>query len=420
MPRSDEKSEELRLMTRKTWLIGGLLGAVVIVAGTGFWRYAHNSAQPQREPAPKTAETEPVIVQAKLPERTELARQVGLPGSIEALEQVTLYAKTAGYLKWIKVDIGDRVRKGQILAEIDAPEMVPEYKAAEAEVERAAANLTSARADLERANAELELKKITYERLKRIRDEDRDVMPQQQVDEAKAQFDVARSLVNVAESKIKVAQGEIARAKASVARLEALMEYTKILAPFGGVVTKRHVDPGALIQQASSQTNVTPVVTVARVDTLRIFVDVPEPDVPFIKKGVPVTLTVDALPGKTYSGACARFTTELDPKTRTMRTEIDIPNRDGLLRPGMFGRVSLGLERRKDALTVPASALLTEGGKTYVYIVENGRARRMEVRTGFDDGVRVEVTGGLTGGEQVIVVGQGSVKDSAPVKVSRT
>src|SRR5262245_23003245 len=126
-PRSQGFSEGLKLMTRKTWLTGGLLVATVIAAGTGFWRYARNSARPQREPAPKTAATatEPVIVQVKLPERTELARQVRLPGSIEALEQVTLYAKTAGYLKWIKVDIGDRVRKGQVLAEIDAPEMVP-------------------------------------------------------------------------------------------------------------------------------------------------------------------------------------------------------------------------------------------------------------------------------------------------------
>ncbi|MCI0387852.1 MAG: efflux RND transporter periplasmic adaptor subunit [Acidobacteria bacterium] len=409
-------------MTRKTWLVGGLLSATVIVGGAGFWRYARNSAQPQREPAPKTAatETEAVSVQVKLPERGELARQVGLPGSIEALEQVTLYAKTAGYLKWIKVDIGDRVRKGQALAEIDVPEMAPEYKGAEAEVESALAKLGNAQAELERAKAELDLKKITYERFKSIRDQDRDVMPQQQVDEAKAQFDMARATVNVAESKIKVAQSEIARAEAVRARLSTLMEYTKILAPFDGVVTTRYVDPGALIQHASSQTNVSPVVTVARTGTLRVFVDVTEPEVPFIKRGIPVTLTVDAMPGKTYRGACTRFAIALDPKTRTMRTAIDIPNRDGLLRPGMFGRVSLGLERRKDALTVPASAILTEGGKTYVYTVENGKARRVEVRTGLDDGIRVEVTGGLAGDESVIVTGKGAVKDGVMVKISRT
>ncbi len=409
-------------MTRKTWLVGGLLGAAIILGSAGFWTYSRTARQTKAEPAPKAAavENEAVSVQVKLPERSDLAREVGLPGSIEALEQVTLYAKTAGYLKWIKVDIGDRVRQGQVLAEIDVPEMTPEYAGAEAEIERAKANVMNAQADLERAKADLELKKITYERLKSIRDEDRDVMPQQQVDEAKAQFEVARAMVSVAESKIKVAQGEAAKAEAARARLSTLMAYTKILAPFNGVVTNRYVDPGALIQHASSQTNVSPVVTVARVDALRIFVDVTEPDVPFIKKGIPVTLTVDAMPGKEYRGACARFATALDPKTRTMRTEIDIPNRDGLLRPGMFGRVKLGLERRKDALTIPAGAIFTEGGKTYVYTVENGKARRVEVKTGFDDGIRVEVTGGLTGAEPIIVTGKGAVKDGAPVKVAQT
>jgi RND family efflux transporter MFP subunit len=307
-----------------------------------------------------------------------------------------------------------------VLAEIDVPEMAPEYAGAEADVERAKANVAHAQADLERAQAELELKQITYERLRSIREQERDVLPQQQVDEAKAQFEVARAMVNVAESKIKVAQGEAAKAEAARARLSTLMAYTKIRAPFDGVVTKRYVDPGALIQHASSQTNVSPVVTVARVETLRIFVDVTEPDVPFIKRGIPVTLAVDAMPGKVYRGTCTRFATALDPKTRTMRTEIDIPNRDGLLRPGMFGRVKLGLERRSNALTVPASALLIESGKTYVYTVEHGKARRVEVKTGFDDGIQVEVTGGLTGDEPIIISGQSSVKDGAPVKASQS
>ena len=409
-------------MTRKAWMAVGFVGAALLLGSAGVWTYSRTARQTPVEPTAKaaTTENEAVSVQVKLPERSELAREVELPGSIEALEQVTLYAKTAGYLKWIQVDIGDRVRKGQILAEIDVPEMAPEYAGAEAEIERAKANVTNAQADIERVKAELELKKITYERLKSIRDEDRDVMPQQQVDEAKAQFDVARAMVNVAESKIKVAQSEMAKAEAARARLSTLMEYTKIQAPFDGVVTKRHVDPGALIQQASSQTNVSPVVTVARVETLRLFVDVTEADVPFIKRGIPVTLTVDAIPGETYRGACTRFATALDPKTRTMRTEIDIPNRNSVLRPGMFGRVKLDLERRKDALTVPAGALFTEAGKTYVYTVENGKAKRVEVKTGLDDGIHIEVISGLNGNEPIIISGRSAVKDGALVKVAQS
>lgn len=407
-------------MTRKKLLVGGLVGAALVLGIAGFWTYSRNARQNRPELVAKAAavEGESVSVQVKAAERSDLFRQVELPGSIEALEQVTLYAKTAGYLKWIKVDIGDRVRKGQVLAEIDVPEMAPEYQGAEAEVERSKANLANARAEAERAKAELELKRITYDRLKSVREQEPDVLPQQQVDEAKAQFDVARAMVNVAESKIKVAQGDAAKAEASRARLAALMEYAKIQAPFDGVVTVRSADPGALIQHAASQTNVSSVVTVARVDTLRLFVDVTETDVPFVKIGIPVTLTVDAVPGRVYRGRCTRFATSLDPKTRTMRTEIDIPNRDGSLRPGMFGRVKLDLERRENALTVPAGALVTESGKVYLWIVAGGKAKRIEVQTGMDDGIRVEITSGLTGNEEIIMGDKTRLKEGASVKAA--
>ncbi len=408
------------MVARKKFLMVGMLGVVGITGSVGLRACTRNPAEMRAASTPAGAANDvgAVSVQVERPARGDLSRQVALPGSIEAFEQATLYAKAAGYLKWIKVDIGDRVRQGEVLAEIDVPEMGKEYDAAEAEVQRAKASLANAQADLVRAKAEVELKKITYERLKSIRDQEPDVLPQQDVDEAQAQFDVARAMVSVAESKIKVAESEVARAEAARARLATLMEYAKIRAPFTGVVTKRFVDPGALIQHALSQTNVSPIVTVARVDTLRVFIDVAEPEVPFIKKGNAVTLTVDALPGKKFEGTCTRFATALDPKTRTMRTEIDIPNRDGLLRPGMYGRVNLTLEQRENVLTVPAGALLIEGGKTYVYTVADGRAKRVEVKTGLDDGIRAEIISGLNGNEPVIVTGKTAVSDGASVKVS--
>jgi len=135
-----------------------------------------------------------------------------------------------------------------------------------------------------------------------------------------------------------------------------------------------------------------------------------------VKRGSSVTFFVDALPGTEYEGYTTRFAT-LDPKTRTMRTEIDIPNRDGLLRPGMYGNVKLTLERRAMALTVPASAIISEGGKKYVYTVEDGRAKRVAVQTGFDDGINIEITVGLNGNERVITSGANGVKDGAPAKV---
>lgn len=143
----------------------------------------------RQEPAPN----EVVVVQVTMPERHDVFRQVTLPATVEAFEQATLYAKVAGYLKWIRVDIGDRVRKGEVIAEIDVPEMSPELAGSEAEIERAKANIGNVQAELERAKAELQLKRITYDRVKSIRDAEPDVMPQQQVDETRAQFEVARA-----------------------------------------------------------------------------------------------------------------------------------------------------------------------------------------------------------------------------------
>lgn len=389
----------------------------VAIAATLLRRTSNPTSADRAAP---TASALEVAVQIALPEHHEITREVVLAGSIEAFEQAPLYSKTAGYLKWIKVDIGDSVRKGDVLAEIDVPEMLPEYKGAEAEVERARVNVENAQAELQRAKAELELKKVTYERFKSIRDQEPDVMAEQQVDEAKAQFEVARAVVSVAESRIKVHKSEVAKAEAVRDRLTELMEYTKIRAPFTGVVIKRHVDPGALIQHASSQTNVSPVVTIGRVDTLRIFADVAEPEVPLVKRGNHVALTVNALPDRIFEGTITRFAGGLDSKTRTLRTQIDIPNREGLLRPGMYAAVRLSLGNKQDALTVPASALIIEGDKSYVYTVADGKARRVEVQCGADDGIRVEVTGGLTGAEPVITTGKNAVKDGSPVKVSQT
>src|SRR5437899_6337035 len=404
------------LTTRKMILtVIALFLLIGIVAGS--WGCRRNSpGQTESLAAAQAKSNEPIVVNVAQCERKDFVRQIALPASVEAFEQTTLYAKTSGYLKWLKVDVGDHVRKGQVIAQLDIPEMAKEYQGAEADQQSITANMENLHAEVERAEAELELKKVTYERYKGIREQEPDVMPQQQVDEARAQFQVTQAMLKVAESKINVAKSQAAKAEAARARIATLMEYANIRAPFDGVVIKRYVDPGALIQQASSQTNVSPLVTVARVNTLRIFIDVAEPEVRFVKRGSSVTFVVDALPGTEYEGYTTRFAT-LDPKTRTMRTEIDIPNRDGLLRPGMYGNVKLTLERRAMALTVPASAIISEGGKKYVYTVEDGRAKRVAVQTGFDDGINIEITDGLNGNEKVITSGTSGVKDGAPAKV---
>jgi RND family efflux transporter MFP subunit len=359
-----------------------------------------------------------VAVQVMKPQRQDLVRKITLPGSLVAYEQATLYAKVAGYLKWIKVDKGDAVKKGEVLALIEVPEMGQEYEQAKAQLEEVKADLERARADYDQAQSEYGLQEVTYKRIKEVREQEPDVIPQQDVDVARGQFEVARSKINVAKSKVAAAQAKVNTARASLERTSTLMDYAKIRAPFNGVVTQRFVDPGALIQTATaSQTQVASVATVMNMDIVRIYVEVPEREVPFVRKGNPITVTVDALPGKTFSGAVTRFTTALDPATRTMKTEIQIANRDHSLRPGMYGSIVLELEKRPNVLTIPAASLAVEGDKKFVYTVANNKAKKTAVNIGFDDGTRVEITQGLTGNEDIII-NKGSITDGMEVKIT--
>jgi RND family efflux transporter MFP subunit len=257
-------------------------------------------------------------VQVTTPHRAAVSRTLTLPGSVEAFEKARLYAKVAGYLEQIHVDIGDQVKQGQVLAVLDIPEMTMEYAQAEAES-------TEAKARHAKVQADYELQKVIHERSKTLRE--RAAITQQDLDEAKAKYEVAAAGV-------KLAQARIDNTQAHLSKLKTLLEYAKIKAPFDGIVTERFVDPGALIQAATTASvNISPVVTVQRVATVRVFVDVPEPDVPAVDRGDPATLVLSALPQKKFEGVVTRFASALDPSTRTMKVEVDFPNPEGLLRP---------------------------------------------------------------------------------------
>ena len=359
-----------------------------------------------------------VDVEIVKPLREDLLRQITLPAGIEAFQRTTLYSKVSGYLEWIRVDIGDWVRKGEVIARLEVPEMLDQYREVEAELASAKADYENVQAELESAKADYELKEITYKRLQSVREEEPDVLPQQTVDEARAKFQVARAAVKVVESKINQVLSKIKQVEAALNRLQTLMAYAQIKAPFRGVVTHRFVDPGALIQAATASQNVQPIVTVVSMDTLRLFLDIPESEVPFVQVGDKAVITVDALPGKTFEGEVTRFATALDPSTRTMKTEIDIPNHEHRLRPGMYGRVTVVLEKHPGAITIPADALRIEGEMQFVYSVVDGVARKVEVETGFNDGAKIEVIKGLEGTEDIVVAARGFLAEE--VKVNST
>jgi membrane fusion protein, multidrug efflux system len=326
---------------------------------------------------------------------------ITLPASVEALDQATLYAKVSGYVQWIKVDKGDRVKKGAVLAQLEVPEVDKQYQSALAAVQQA-------EAEEERAQAEATLKQLTYKRLADVRQSNPDVLPQQEVDTARAAYEVAQG-------DAKLAKAKVALARAEVGRLEALQQFAKITAPYGGVITARFVDPGALIQQGSGSAG-SPIVTIASMETVRVYVYVPEADVAYVDRGKPAMVLLNALPGKSLAGRITRFATALDPQTRTMKTEIDLANPGHRILPGMYGTAELKLGAEGEAVFVPDPSIRRDSeGRPFVFVVEQGRLRKIPIQTGLDDGSMMQVKG-LRGSESVVLSGTTNLEEGMAVR----
>jgi len=353
-----------------------LLAVISLVAllAVGFW------IQKPREDGNTSASAKDSVslpeVQVIKPVRQDVAATLRLPANISPYQQTTLFAKISGYLKSVAADKGDFVRAGQVLAVIDDPELDQRYQ---------------------QAQTEYEIKKVTYERLANVRKENPDVIAKQDVDVAEAAY---------------------VGAKHAREQLGAMLDYTKVRAPFNGIVTARFVDVGALVQAAtSSATQAVPLFTVMDISTVRIYVNVSQEDASFVKRGTPATIELkDA--GKTIEAAVTRSTVALDPGTRTMLAEIDLPNPGHVMSPGMFAEAILMLRQHRNALVIPPTALLSENSSKAVFVVEQGVARKVPVKTGIDDGVWVEITEGLSGNEEVVVVGKSRLADGKPAKAS--
>ncbi len=303
------------------------------------------------------------------PQRGTIDRSLTLPGDLVGYYQSPLYAKVTGYLKTISVDKGDWVKAGQVLAEIEVPEL---------------------KQRLERARAEMEVQKVTYDRLEKVWKSDPKLVARQDVD---------------------VANGKYREAKAQADELSALVEYTRIVAPFDGVITGRFADPGALIRASGSagqngdgggsgQPNA--ILSEAMIDRLRVYVYAPQGVIGQIRRGMPAKLTVQDFPGRVFKGTVTRFANSLDLSTRTMLTEVDINNPGHELYPGMYANVILQLERHPGAIQLRDSAIGTGPDGSYVFVVRDGVLDRVPVTTGIRSGSSVEIVSGLKGGEEVV------------------
>jgi multidrug efflux pump subunit AcrA (membrane-fusion protein) len=334
---------------------------LVGVVGCGVGR-----ADPPQE---REAETVAVVQ----PHRADVVRSITLPGDLVGYYEAALHAKVSGYLKSIAVDKGDPVKQGEVLGEIEVPELQQKLK---------------------RARAILDTRRLTRDRLEHVWKTDKRLVAREDVD---------------------IAEGKFEQAKAEVEELEALMKYTHIVAPFDGVVTARFVDPGALIQasgslakspsegSAPSKSGAVPVVTIADISKLRVYIYVPESDASAIREGVPAVLKIHEFPGRDFTGTVTRFAKSLDLSTRTMLTEVDIENPQRELYPGMYADVSLELTRHRNALELPATAIgNTERGESFVFVVNNQALARVPVKTGIGNAAEVEIVSGLSGTEQVV------------------
>ena len=311
------------------------------------------------------------------PRRGGIFRFVTLPGTLRANQQVTLHAKVAGYLKTISVDKGDAVKAGQLLAEIEIPELVAEHA---------------------RHEAELHVAKLEVQRIKAAREKAPDLITPQASD---------------------AAESRVAIAEAALAQNETMLRYGKITAPFNGIVTNRYVDAGAFVPAATAGSNpaAAAIVAISDYSVVRARVAVPEVEAARVQVGQPVVLTTDALPGKTFRGKVSRHSGALDEATRSLLVEADFPNADGTLRPGMYAIIKIGVERRENALLVPAAALVREKAAGFLFVLgEGNKASKTPVKYGFNDGTSVEILDGIKEGARVIVPGKAPLAPGQTVK----
>ncbi|HEY1950456.1 MAG TPA: efflux RND transporter periplasmic adaptor subunit [Bryobacteraceae bacterium] len=339
--------------------------------------------------------------------RESLSSTLTVAGQFEPYQDVDLHAKVSGYIRRINVDIGDRVRIGQVIATLEVPELEAQVSAAQAEVRHSQSEIIRAQSEVVRAQSNHTALHAAYTRLAQAAEQRPGLVAEQELDDARAKDQDSEAQINVAKSALEATREQLGISQADNQRVQVLSDYSVVTAPFTGVITKRYADTGSLIQAGTaSNTQAMPVVRVAQSDLLRLRMPVPEADVPFIQEGGDVQIRVQAT-GKTFTGKIIRFTRSLDPSTRTMLAEVDVPNPGLVLSPGMFAETVLGLQHRSNALTIPSQAVVQGDGRSYVLVVNAaGKVEKCNVTLGIQGADRTEILHGLSAGQSVIVSGQ--------------
>jgi RND family efflux transporter MFP subunit len=339
-----------------------------------------------------------------LAELRPLSNSLTLSGDFRPFQEVDVHAKIAGYIRKIYVDVGDHVKAGQTLAVLEVPELSAQLQGADAAVRRAKDAIRRAKGDLDRAVSLHAATHLDYARLKQASEARPGLIAEQELDDAQAKDKEGEAQIASDEAALSEAQNQLGVAVAAQKQLGAMSDYTRIVAPFNGVITRRNVDNGALVQAGTnSNTQAVPVVSVAETDLFRLSLPIPESAVPSVRLGDAVNVHVSAL-SRNFEGKISRFADALDAETRTMHTEVDVPNDTGKIVAGMYADVTLTLTKKNSALAVPVQAVTHSGSDASVLVVDpQGRIEERKLELGLEGANYVEVVSGLAPNERVVI-----------------
>jgi len=333
-----------------------------------------------------------------------------LPGNIQAVTEAPVLARASGYIKSRSVDIGDRVKAGQVLAEIEAPELDQQIRQAQASIDQAASTIEQSQAALQQGQSNAALAKITAERSQKLFD--RNVVSRQDNDTAQMQYAAQQASVSALDKAVAAARSSSSALQANLARLNDLKNYLTVRAPFAGVITVRNIDVGALVTEGS-----TLLFRIAQADRLRTYLNVPQADSGSVRVGQHATLLVPDLGGRKFSGLVTRTANALDPASRTLLTEIQVDNASGALLPGMYTEVDLAVPRTSPPMIIPADTLVVRGNGQQVAVVDaDGTVHFKLIHLGRDLGTSIEVLDGLEVGQMLAVNPGDTVREGARVK----
>jgi RND family efflux transporter MFP subunit len=365
----------------------GILFAVALIAAILYG--VHLRSSHEKELAEATDEAAIPTVNVTHPQTGSAAQELILPGNVQAFTETPIYSRTNGYLKKWYFDIGSRVRKGQLLAEIETPEVDQQ--------------LQQSKAELERIEANMQLAGVTSNRWQSLLA--KHAVSQQEADQARSNYIAAQAAVDAS--------------KANVRRLEQLQSYEKIIAPFDGVITVRNTDIGDLITAGSGSANPRELFHLAATGKLRVYASVPEIYADSIHNGDSAYLTQDSNPSVKLQGVIVRNANAIDHATRTLNVEVDVANRDGKLLPGAYVFVHFHVPGGSNAVTIPANTLLFRSEGLRVAVVRNDRVQLTPITIGHDYGSTLEVTSGLTVSDEIVLDPSDSLTNGAPVRVNR-